>query len=137
MIDKNAAGSTGTKIIISVRLCILKARNLFHLLHILLNGVEYSSAPMVYFLRVFYSGYTYECVSKSFRTGCVERELQMVQISATRYSCIAILRVSLMSFAAITLCLSSQRGFLLLLPLFLFILLSTQSGNFWIHPRIS
>jgi hypothetical protein len=30
-------------------------------------------------------------VSKSFRTGRLERELQMVQLSATRCSCIAIL----------------------------------------------
>jgi hypothetical protein len=34
---------------------------------------------------------TYEGVSKRFRTGRLERELQMVQISATRCSCIAIL----------------------------------------------
>jgi hypothetical protein len=34
------------------------------------------------------------------------------------------------SFATVTLCVASQRVFLL------FILLSTQSGNFWIHPRI-
>jgi hypothetical protein len=33
----------------------------------------------------------YEGVSKSFRTGRLERELQMVQLSATRCSCIAIL----------------------------------------------
>jgi hypothetical protein len=33
----------------------------------------------------------YECVSKSFRTGRLERQLQMVQLSATRCSCIAIL----------------------------------------------
>jgi hypothetical protein len=33
----------------------------------------------------------YEGVSRSFRTGCLERELQMVQLSATRRSCIAIL----------------------------------------------
>jgi hypothetical protein len=33
----------------------------------------------------------YEGVSKSFRTGRLKRELQMVQLSATRYSCIAIL----------------------------------------------
>jgi hypothetical protein len=33
----------------------------------------------------------YEVVSKSFRTGRLERELQMVQLSATRCSCIAIL----------------------------------------------
>jgi hypothetical protein len=39
----------------------------------------------------------------------LERELQMVQLSATRFSCIAILCVSLVSFAAITLCVASQR----------------------------
>jgi hypothetical protein len=33
----------------------------------------------------------------------------MVQLSATRYSCMAILWVSLVSFAAITLCVASQR----------------------------
>jgi hypothetical protein len=31
----------------------------------------------------------YEGVSKSFRSGRLERELQMVQLSATRCSCIA------------------------------------------------
>jgi hypothetical protein len=45
----------------------------------------------------------------SFRTGRLERELQMVQLSATRCSCIAILWVSLVSFAAITICIASQR----------------------------
>jgi len=54
----------------------------------------------------------YEVVSKSFRTGRIERELQMVQLSATRCSCFAILRVSLVSFAAITLCVASQRVFI-------------------------
>jgi hypothetical protein len=54
-------------------------------------------------------GLTYEGVSESFRTGRLEQELQMVQLSATRYRCIAILRVSLVSFAAITLCVVSQR----------------------------
>jgi hypothetical protein len=34
---------------------------------------------------------TYEVVSKSFRTGRLERGLQMVQLPATRCSCIAIL----------------------------------------------
>jgi hypothetical protein len=68
-------------------------------------------------------------VSKSFRTCRLERELQMVQLSAARCSCIAILWLSIVSFDAIT--------FMLLLEcLFLFISLSTQSGNFWIHPRI-
>jgi hypothetical protein len=48
--------------------------------------------------------WTYEGISKSFRTGRLERELQMVQLPATKCSCIIILSVSLVSFAAITLC---------------------------------
>jgi hypothetical protein len=43
-----------------------------------------------------------------------ERELQMVQLSPTRYSCVAILWVSLMSFAAITLCVASQWVFVVI-----------------------
>jgi hypothetical protein len=35
--------------------------------------------------------YDYEAISKSLRTGRLERELQMVQISVTRCSCITIL----------------------------------------------
>jgi hypothetical protein len=35
--------------------------------------------------------------SRSFRTGRLERELQIIQLSAIRYSCIAILWVSLLS----------------------------------------
>jgi hypothetical protein len=54
----------------------------------------------------------------------------MVQLSATRCSCIAILSVSLVSFAAIILCVASQRVFIV-------VSLSTQSGNFRIHPRTS
>jgi hypothetical protein len=54
----------------------------------------------------------YEGVPKSFRTGRPERELQMVQLSATRCSFIAILSVSLVSFAAITLCVASERVFI-------------------------
>jgi hypothetical protein len=49
----------------------------------------------------------YESVYKSFRTGRLERELQMVQLSATRNRCITILWVSLVSFAAINLCFST------------------------------
>jgi hypothetical protein len=54
----------------------------------------------------------YEGVSKSFRTGRLERELQIVQLSATRCSWIAVLWVSLVSSAAITLCVASQRVFI-------------------------
>jgi len=53
----------------------------------------------------------------------------MVQLSATRCSCIAILWVSLVSFAAITLCVASQRVFIVASVYFIM----TQSGNFWIH----
>jgi hypothetical protein len=41
-------------------------------------------------------------VSKSFWPGRLERELEMVQLSATWCSCIAILWVSLVSFVATT-----------------------------------
>jgi hypothetical protein len=51
-------------------------------------------------------------VSKSFWTGSLEWELQMVQLSATGCSCITILWVSLVSFATITLCAASQQVFI-------------------------
>jgi hypothetical protein len=57
--------------------------------------------------------------------------MQMIQLSATRCSCIAILRVSLVSFAAIILCVASQRVFIVVVYF-----VTTQSGNFWILPRI-
>jgi hypothetical protein len=53
----------------------------------------------------------YEGVSKSFRTGRLEREQQMVQLSITRCSCIDILWVRV-SFAPLTLCVASQRVFI-------------------------
>jgi hypothetical protein len=67
-------------------------------------GVEYRSLLKWQLL--------WEGVSKSFRTGRLERELQMIQLSATRCSCIAILWVSIVSFAAITLCVASQWVFI-------------------------
>jgi hypothetical protein len=48
---------------------------------------------------------------KSFRTCHLKREQKMVQLCAPRCSCITILWVTLVSFAAITLCAASQRGF--------------------------
>jgi len=74
----------------------------------------------------------YEGVSKSFRTGRLERELQRIQLSATRCSSIAILWIILVSFAAIILCVASQREFIFVVVYFVM----TQSGNFWIYPRI-
>jgi len=53
-----------------------------------------------------------EGVSKSFRTGLLEQELKMRQLSATRCSCTAISRVSLVSFATITLCVAPQQEFI-------------------------
>jgi hypothetical protein len=73
----------------------------------------------------------WEGVPKSFRTGRLERKLQMVQLPATRCSCIAILWVSLVSFAAITLWRGQQRVTAKVSVYFVM----TQSGNFWIHPR--
>jgi hypothetical protein len=67
---------------------------------------------MACYQQVSHQGSVYECVSKSFRTGRLERELQMVQRSATMCRCIAILWVSLVSFTAITLCVASQRVFI-------------------------
>jgi hypothetical protein len=55
----------------------------------------------------------------------------MVQPSATRCSCIAILSVGLVSFAAITLFVDSQRVFFFVSIYFVM----TQSGGVWIRPR--
>jgi hypothetical protein len=57
----------------------------------------------------------YDGVSKSFRTGLLECKLQMVQLSTTRCSCIAILWVSLVSFTAIPSVLLPSECLLLLL----------------------
>jgi hypothetical protein len=99
-------------------------------------GVEPSSETLVYNYHITLrnnpeNNEMYEGVTKSFRTGRLERELQMVQLSATRCSCIAVLWVNLVSFAAMTFVLLLNECLLLLL-----ISLSTQSGNFWKHPRI-
>jgi hypothetical protein len=75
----------------------------------------------------------YGGVSKNFPNWPPERELQMVQLSASRCSCMAILWVSIVSLAAITLCVTFQRVFNFVIVIYL----STQSGNFWIHPRIA
>jgi hypothetical protein len=63
-------------------------------------------------LKVSEFQHQYEGVPKSFRTGYLERELQMLQFSATRCICIAILWVSLVSFAAMTLWVASQQVFI-------------------------
>jgi hypothetical protein len=65
------------------------------------------------------------------KVSSLERELQMAQLSNGKCSCIDILWVSLTSFAAITLCVASQRVFIVVSVYFVM----TQSGNFWILPR--
>jgi hypothetical protein len=69
---------------------------------------------------------TFDGVSKSFRTGRLERELQMAQLSATRCSCNAILWVSLLSFAAITLRDASQRVFVVVVVIVYFVIDSVR-----------
>jgi hypothetical protein len=75
--------------------------------------------------------HVYEGVSKSFRTGHLGRELQMIQLSATRCSCIAILWVSLESFAAITHCVAFQRVFIVISTYFVI----DSVRKLWIQPR--
>jgi len=74
-----------------------------------LSFPKYSVSAFTVHLRDLNCTNMYEDVSKGFRTGRLERELQIVQLSATRCSCIAIFSVSLVSFATITLCVTSQR----------------------------
>jgi hypothetical protein len=57
----------------------------------------------------------YEGVSKSFRIGHLERELQMVHLTATRCSCFAVFWASVKRFATITLCVASQRVLLVVI----------------------
>jgi hypothetical protein len=71
---------------------------------------------------------TYEGVTKSFRTGRLERELQMVQLPATRCSCITILWVSLVSFAAITHYVAPERVFIVVKHIFRYRLIPETSG---------
>jgi hypothetical protein len=56
---------------------------------------------------------SYKGVSRSFKTCCLEQELQMVKLSATRCSCITILWVSVVHFATITFCVASQQVFVI------------------------
>jgi hypothetical protein len=75
----------------------------------------------------------YVGVSKSFRTGRLERKLQMVQLSAIMRSCDILCQSSEFHHHNTLCCFSTS---VLLLLLLLLISLSNQSGKFWIHPRI-
>jgi hypothetical protein len=61
---------------------------------------------------ILFHSITIRGLSRSFRTGRLARELQKVQLSATRCSCIAILWISLVRFAAMNLCVVSVRVFI-------------------------
>jgi hypothetical protein len=89
-----------------------------------------TTLPFLRFLVLLWSSCT-SMYPKVSGLGRLEREMQMVQLSATRCSCIGILWVTIVSFAAINFCVASQECSLL------FISLSAQSWNFWIHPRRS
>jgi len=54
------------------------------------RGLKFSRWNLLHVVGYLVS-YKYEGVTKSFRTGRLELELQMVQLSVTKYSCIAIL----------------------------------------------
>jgi hypothetical protein len=74
---------------------------------------KHATLPQIcIFVQLVITWRMYEGVSRSFRTGRLGRELQMVQISATRCSYIAILWASLVSFPAITLHVASQWRFI-------------------------
>jgi hypothetical protein len=96
-----------------VEVCV--SVRMFHLRNILMNadGICYFGRAHQTFWCVQYEG-----VSKIFRTGCLARELQLVQLSPTKCSFIATLWVNLVSFAAITLCVASQRVFVVVVVVY-------------------
>jgi len=77
----------------------------------------------------------YECVSKSFRTGRLDRKLQIAQLSATRCSCIAILWVIRVIFAATTCCVAPQRMFIIVKDIFRYLLSPQTSGYTLVYTR--
>jgi hypothetical protein len=103
----------------AIRVCYLpntnvecyRHSNLFHVGHKECAILDYET-HLVANIHPKRRSLRYEGVSKSFRTGRLERELQMVQLCTARCSCIAILWFSLVSVAAITLCVASQRVFI-------------------------
>jgi hypothetical protein len=106
---------------------------LFKTLNIWLHKGSLSSCFVWMWNVVFYfrEAHTHEGVSKNYRTGRLELQLQMIQLSATRCSCIAILCVSLVSFVAIILCVTSQRVFIVVSVYFVI----DSVRKIWIHPR--
>jgi hypothetical protein len=82
-----------------------------------LNGNHYITMP-IWAPHAIMFWHLYEGVSKSFRTCRLEPELQMIQPSATRCSCIAILWDSVVSFAAITLYVAPQWVFIFVIVYF-------------------
>jgi hypothetical protein len=87
---------------------------------------EYTILSIIFNYAWIFFEYQYEGVSKSFQTGCLEQELQMVQLFAIRCSCITILWVSVVSFATITLCVASQWVFVAVVIVVYFFVDSVQ-----------
>jgi hypothetical protein len=84
-----------------------------HVNHVMWGSLLMTITRRPYYCDDLWCHVAYEDMSISFWTGRLERELQMVQLSASRCSCIAILWVSLVSFATIILCVASQRVFVI------------------------
>jgi hypothetical protein len=78
----------------------------------ILRDFAFSFGPDIHFMQTQLK--SDESISKSFRTGHLEQELQMVQLSASSCSCITNFSVSVVRFAAITLCVLVLNGCLLL-----------------------
>jgi hypothetical protein len=80
------------------RTSYMACRNVFQTKAVLLNEISILSCVSIFVTQTvldqvlidFYVKQYYEGVSKSFRTGHLEREVQTVQQSATRCSCSAI-----------------------------------------------
>jgi hypothetical protein len=89
----------------------------------------YKATQIILILYAFSHGHVGECIQKFPDWPPGARTANCTAV--TRCSCIAILWVILVSFAAITLCIASQR----VLIVVYFVVDSVR--KFWIHPRIS
>jgi hypothetical protein len=95
-----------------------------------LSSVTYYKTTSIY----VYLCKIHSLSSKNVIRGCVQKfltgSISANGIAVTRCRFIAILWVSLVSFAIVTLCVASQW----VIPKVSVYFVMTQSGNFWIHP---
>jgi hypothetical protein len=99
----------------------------------------YWDAVITFCIKSFFT--QCEDVPKSFRTGRLEQELQMIQLSATRCSCIAISWASVVRFAAITPCVASKRVFIFVAVVVDFVIDSVRklldTPSYWTETPLS